>query len=116
MAGWCDLPPHTAAPPDGGYRGALARHVRHVRPVGDDGIFLLFHDRLGCVISSTSTSSQVTRMEPQPEPRSRPRRYLRPCRQVAGYPNYERFPQLATTPSFPPLAFSLHFLAFPRGA
>jgi hypothetical protein len=67
MAGWRDPPPHTAAPPDGGYRGALARHVRHVRPVGDDGVFLLFHDRLGRVISSTSTSSQATRMEPQPE-------------------------------------------------
>ena len=59
MAGWRDPPPHTAAPPDGGYRGALARHVRHVRPVGDDGVFLLFHDRLGRVISSTSTSSQA---------------------------------------------------------
>jgi hypothetical protein len=23
MAGWCGLPPHTAAPPDCGYRGAL---------------------------------------------------------------------------------------------
>ena len=57
MAGWRDPPPHTAAPPDGGYRGALARHVRHVRPVGDDGVFLLFHDRLGRVISSTSTSN-----------------------------------------------------------
>ena len=68
MAGWRDPPPHTAAPPDGGYRGALARHVRHVRPVGDDGVFLLFHDRLGRVISSTSTSPQATRMEPQPEP------------------------------------------------
>ena len=68
MAGWRDPPPHTAAPPDGGYRGALARHVRHVRPVGDGGVFLLFHDELGRVISSTSTSSQVTRMEPQPEP------------------------------------------------
>ena len=67
MAGWRDPPPHTAAPPDGGYRGALARHVRHVRPVGDDGVFLLFHDRLGRVISSTSTSSQATRMEPQPQ-------------------------------------------------
>ena len=67
MAGWRDPPPHTAAPPDGGYRGALARHVRHVRPVGDGGVFLLFHDRLGRVISSTSTSSQATRMEPQPE-------------------------------------------------
>ena len=67
MAGWRDPPPHTAAPPDGGYRGALARHVRHVRPVGDGGVFLLFHDELGRVISSTSTSSQVTRMEPQPE-------------------------------------------------
>ena len=70
MAGWRDPPPHTAAPPDGGYRGALARHVRHVRPVGDGGVFLLFHDELGRVISSTSTSSQVTRMEPQPEPAS----------------------------------------------
>ena len=68
MAGWRDLPPHTAAPPDGGYLGVLARHARHVRPVGDGGVFLLFHDELGCVISSTSTSSQVTRMEPQPEP------------------------------------------------
>jgi hypothetical protein len=67
MAGWRDLPPHTAASPGGGCRGALARHVRHVRPVGDDGVFLLFHDRLGRVISSTSTSSQATRMEPQPE-------------------------------------------------
>jgi hypothetical protein len=45
MAGWRDLPPHTAAPDDS-YRGALARHVRHVRPVGDDGVFLLFHERL----------------------------------------------------------------------
>jgi hypothetical protein len=68
MASWRDLPPHTAGPPDGSYRRALARHVRHVRPVGDDGVLLLFHDRLGRVISSTSTSSQVTRMEPQPEP------------------------------------------------
>ena len=68
MAGWRDPPPHTAAPPDGGYRRALARHVHHVQPVGDGGVFLLFHDELGRVISSTSTSSQVTRMEPQPEP------------------------------------------------
>jgi hypothetical protein len=67
MAGWRDPPPHTATPPDGGYRGALARHVRHVRPVGDDGVLLLFHDRLGRVISLTSTSSQATRMEPQLE-------------------------------------------------
>ena len=68
MAGWRDLPTHTAAPPDRGYRGALARHAAHVRSMEDDGIFLLFYDELGRVISSTSTSSQVTRMEPQPEP------------------------------------------------
>jgi hypothetical protein len=60
MVGWRDLPPRTPPPPDGGYRGALARHVRHVRPVGDDGVFLLFHDRLGRVISSTSTSTSST--------------------------------------------------------
>ena len=52
MAACRDIPPHMAAPPDGGHAVTMAHHVGHARCVGGGGILLFFHGQGCCVISS----------------------------------------------------------------
>jgi hypothetical protein len=52
MAAWRDLPPHTAAPPDGGHSVTMAHHVGQARCVRGGGILLFFRGQGRRVISS----------------------------------------------------------------
>ena len=52
MAAWRDLPPHTAAPPDGGHSVTMAHHVGQARCVRGGDILLFFRGQGRRVISS----------------------------------------------------------------
>ena len=60
MAACRDIPPHMAAPPDGGHAVTMAHHVGHARCVGGGGILLFFHGQ-GCRVISSLTHVRVRR-------------------------------------------------------
>jgi hypothetical protein len=60
MAACRELPPHMAAPPDGGHAVTMAHHVGHARCVRGGGILLFFHGQ-GCRVISSLTHVRVRR-------------------------------------------------------
>jgi hypothetical protein len=60
MAACRDIPPHMAAPPDGGHAVTMAHHVCHARCVRGGGILLFFHGQ-GCHVISSLSHVRVRR-------------------------------------------------------
>jgi hypothetical protein len=57
MAAWRDLPPHTAAPPDGGHSVTMGHHIGQARCVRGGGILLFFRCQGRCVRCAFAVTS-----------------------------------------------------------